>query len=144
SASPLVGPSLGTAAAAAAIVSGMKQVQSISNTKLEKAPKLFKGGYTGNNVIYKDEHGGVTGVVPPDECVVPASMTKSPMHANEVGWLENERIRNNGYADGGMVTPDGAGTVVISDSEGQTSNSELTSAIQRLNANLESGIVANT
>ncbi|WP_417365578.1 phage tail tape measure protein [Flavobacterium beibuense] len=144
SAIPLVGPALGTAAAAAAIVSGMKQVQSISNTKLEKAPKFFKGGYTGNKVIYNDEYGGITGVVHPDEYVVPAYMTKSPRYANVVGWLENERIRNNGYADGGMVTPDGAGTVVISESEGQTSNSELTSAIQRLNANLESGIVANT
>src|SRR5690606_9865266 len=45
---PIVGPALGAAAAALAVVTGLKNVQKISNTPLQKMPTYYYGGHTGN------------------------------------------------------------------------------------------------
>lgn len=98
---PIVGPALGAIAAALIVATGLKQVKQIASTKLQKQPKFFKGGYTGNTVIEPDEYGGVVGAVHKDEWVAPAYMTKNPRYANVIGWLENERVRT---ANGGSST----------------------------------------
>lgn len=139
-----VGIALGAAAATAAGIKGLKQVQAISKTKLEKAPKFFKGGPTGDKVLFPDEYGGAVGVVHKNEWVAPEYMTKDPRYANVIGWLENERVRNNGYASGGRASAPGtAADVIAGASEGGIMN-ELLSAVSLLNSLLQSGIKAET
>lgn len=133
---PIVGPALGAAAAALAVVTGLKNVQKISNTPLEKMPTHYYGGPTGNATgqFGGDEYGQFTGAVHANEWVSPAFMTQSPRYAPIIDWLENERqLQLNGVA-------------------GSTSNpffdnpvfSLLTGAVMQLNGNLENGIVAKS
>lgn len=141
---PVVGPALGVAAAAAATVSGLKQVQNISKTKIEKAPKFFRGGRTGDKILFPDEYGGVTGVVHKNEWVAPEYMTKDPRYANVITWLENERVRNNGYASGGTVTAPGATAAALAGVPDESVMDRLLSAITTLNGLLQAGIKAET
>jgi len=80
----------------------------------------------------------MTGVVHENEWVAPQAMTQSPRYAPILSYLENERqkIYGNKFADGGATSP---GALV----PGAVQNNDpLLSAINRLNANLESGIKA--
>jgi len=133
---PIVGPALGAAAAALAVVSGIKNVQKISSTPLQKMPTHYYGGYTGNEAggMGGDEYGRFTGMVHANEWVSPAFMTQSPRYAPIIDWLDNERqMQLNGVA-------------------GSTSNpffdnpvfSLLAGAVMQLNGNLENGIVAKS
>lgn len=133
---PIVGPALGAAAAALAVVSGIKNVQKISSTPLQKMPTHYYGGYTGNEAggMGGDEYGRFTGAVHANEWVAPAFMAQSPRYAPIIDWLDNERqMQLNGVA-------------------GSTSNpffdnpvfSLLTGAVMQLNGNLENGIVAKS
>jgi len=104
---PVVGPALGAAAAALAVVTGLKQVQKISSTSIKKMPKHFYGGNTGDQAIYNDEFGAVTGVVHADEWVAPKFMTDSPKYAPTINWLENERKKELGqFFEGGNTSTD--------------------------------------
>lgn len=66
---PIVGPALGAAAAALAVVTGLKNIQKISSTPLNKMPTFYYGGYTGNrsNGMGGDEYGQFTGAVHANE-----------------------------------------------------------------------------
>ena len=111
---------------------------------MEKAPKFFKGGPTGDKVLFPDEYGGAVGVVHKNEWVAPEYMTKDPRYANVISWLENERVRNNGYASGGSAsTPGTAANIIPGAPEGSVMN-ELLSAVSLLNSLLQSGIKAET
>lgn len=89
---PIVGPALGAAAAALAVVTGLKNVQKISNTPLNKMPTHYFGGPTGSEGIgMSDGYGAITGMVHANEWVSPAFMTQSPRYAPIINWLENER-----------------------------------------------------
>lgn len=138
---PFVGPTLGAAAAALAVVTGLKQVQNIAKTKIEKAPKFFYGGHTGSNAIAYDENGPITGVVHKNEWVAPEAMTQNPRYANVIGWLEGERVRMKGYADGGF-TSDNA-SVTSSDSfsvQTQSSSSGLEDTLKSILFRLENPV----
>ena len=139
-----VGIALGAAAATAAGIRGLKQVQSIAKTKLEKAPKFYKGGPTGDKILFPDEYGGAVGVVHANEWVAPEYMTKDPRYANVIGWLENERVRNNGYASGGTAKAPGTNADVIASTSDGNVMTELLSAVSLLNSLLQSGIKAET
>lgn len=122
---PVVGPALGAAAAGLATVAGLKQIQNIANTKIAKAPKFFRGGYTGTRIFADDEFGGMTGVTHANEWVAPAAMTQNPRYANVIGWLEGERIKLNGGAapsapqtPGSPVTPKGGADTSTEDIKG--------------------------
>lgn len=97
---PIVGPALGAAAAALAVVTGLKNVQKISNTPLNKMPTHYFGGPTGSEGIgMSDGYGAITGMVHANEWVSPAFMTQSPRYAPIINWLENERqMQLNGVA----------------------------------------------
>jgi len=133
------------AAIAAAGITTIAQIKKITTTKSPKAPKLpkapgfFFGGYTGNNAaLGNDAFGKMTGVVHENEWVAPQAMTQSPRYAPILSYLESERqkIYGNKFADGGATSP---GVIVPGASP---TNDPLLSAINRLNANLESGIKA--
>lgn len=88
---PYVGPALGTAAAAAAVVAGLARVAQINGIQ------FAEGGWTGPG-----EKWDVRGVVHADEYVVPKRVVNSPAGSYHVEALE--RMRLAPYADGGMVT----------------------------------------
>ena len=99
-----VGIALGAAAAAATTMRGIKQIQEIQNTKIQKAPKFFRGGHTGSDAIAYDEFGKITGYVHDDEYVIPKVMKQNPRYANVIGWLEGERLKLNGHYTGGYTS----------------------------------------
>lgn len=133
---PIVGPALGAAAAALAVVTGLKNVQKISNTPLQKMPTYYYGGHTGNTPsgMGGDEYGQFTGSVHANEWVSPAFMTQSPRYAPIIDWLENERqLQLNGVA-GSNSNPFFDHPVF----------NLLTTAVVQLNENVENGIVAKS
>lgn len=132
------------AAIAASVITTAAQIKEITKAKAPKQPKLprfFFGGNTGTTpALGFDEHGPVTGVVHSNEWVAPQVMTQSPRYAPILSYLETERqrIMGNKFADGGSSS---AGTLPPA-AVAADSNSALLMAINRLNANLESGIKA--
>lgn len=133
---PIVGPALGAAAAALAVVTGLKNVQKISSTPLQKIPTHYYGGYTGDasGQFGGDEYGKFTGAVHANEWVSPAFMTQSPRYAPIIDWLDNERqMQLNGVA-GSSANPFFDHPVF----------SLLTNAVMQFNQNVENGIVAKS
>lgn len=103
---PVVGPALGAAAAALAVVTGLKNIQKISNTPLQKMPTHYYGGYTGNQGNgLSDGYGNITGMVHENEWVSPAFMTQSPKYAPIINWLENEREMQLNGVTGSSQSP---------------------------------------
>lgn len=130
---PIVGPALGAVAAGLAVVSGIKNVQKISQTPMQKMPTHFYGGPTGNKGIgMSDEFGAITGGVHANEWVSPAFMTQSPRYAPIINWLENERQMQLNGSGGSSSNPMFDNPVFAL----------LTSAVVQLNQNIESGINA--
>lgn len=123
-----------------------KAITQIQSSKAPKRAKFYKGGNTGSTATMGyDEYGPVTGVVHKNEYVVPEAMTQDPQYADVLGWLENRRRQLPGYYQGGNVTEPGTATApTVTTPETANSNGELAAAINRLNSNLESGIVART
>lgn len=130
------GVALGIAAAAAAVVSGVKNIQKISNTKLEKMPTYYHGGYTGNqaNGMGGDEYGQFTGLTHANEWVAPAFMAQSPRYAPIIDWLDNERQMQLNGGSGSAGNPMFDNPVF----------SMLAGAVMHLNEALENGIVAKS
>lgn len=143
---PVVGPTLGTAAAGLATIAGLKRVQQISQTKLEKirSPKggrgYFQGGPTGTDPIGRDNDGNIVGYVHENEYVIPQMMTRSPRYANTIGWLEAERQKNlKGFVDGGATSPGDPAPIA----PGVVDNSPLLlSTLARLTDVLETPLIA--
>ncbi|KAA5532822.1 phage tail tape measure protein [Paenimyroides baculatum] len=132
---PIVGPALGAAAAALAVVSGIKNVQKISSTPLQKMPTHYHGGPTGNKGIgMSDEYGQLTGMVHANEWVAPAFMAQSPRYAPIIDWLDNERQMQLNGVSGSVANPFFDNPVF----------SMLTGTLMQLNGNLENGIVAKS
>jgi hypothetical protein len=135
---PFASISRGVQIAAAAITTA-KSISQINSAKPPKRAKFFFGGPTGNTSAFgNDEFGKMTGVVHENEWVAPQAMTQSPRYAPILSYLENERqkIYGNKFADGGETSP----SVIV---PGAVQNNDpLLSAINRLNAHLDSGIVA--
>lgn len=132
---PIVGPALGAAAAALAVVSGIKNVQKISSTPLQKMPTHYHGGPTGNKGIgMSDEYGQLTGMVHANEWVAPAFMAQSPRYAPIIDWLDNERQMQLNGVSGSVGNPFFDNPVF----------SMLAGAVMQLNGNLENGIVAKS
>lgn len=88
---PYVGPELGAAAAAAAIVEGLANLAVINGIQ------FAEGGYTGQGGKYEP-----AGVVHKGEYVVPQSVNYSPAAQPHIAALESMRL--TGYANGGIVT----------------------------------------
>lgn len=132
------------AAIAASVITTAAQIKEITKAKAPKQPKLprfFFGGNTGTTpALGFDEHGPVTGVVHSNEWVAPQVMTQSPRYAPILSYLETERqrIMGNKFAEGGSSSPGTLPPAAVA----ADSNSALLMAINRLNANLESGIKA--
>lgn len=127
---------------AASAISTIASVGKIARAKPPKTPKFFYGGFTGSNAaLGNDEYGPVTGYVHKNEYVIPEVMTKDPQFADTIGWLEQNRQRKlRGFVDGGGASP---GVVPTSTTQQVNNDSViLASAIDRLNANLERGIIA--
>lgn len=148
---PIVGPVLGGIAAAAAVASGIAQVKQITNTKIEKAPKFFYGGFNNSNGsggptgtiahLGNDEYGKITGVTHDEEWIAPKVMTQSPKYAATFSWLENERkgISGNKFFDGGESSTGTVAPFV----QGSTQNTDaLLIAVNRLSNILDKGIVS--
>lgn len=131
-----VGPALGAAAAALAVASGLKNVQRISQTPLQKMPTYYYGGFTGNGNgnFGGDQYGKFTGMTHADEWVSPAVMTQSPRYAPIINWLDNERqmLLNGGGNSNSNPFMDPA--VLIA----------LAGAVNNLNDVLSNGIEAKT
>lgn len=87
---PYIGPALGAAAAAAAIVRGLANVAEINGIE------FAEGGYTGAGGKYEP-----AGIVHKGEYVVPQSVNYAPAAQPHIAALESMR---KGYADGGFVT----------------------------------------
>lgn len=88
---PYVGPALGAAAAAAAIVSGLARVANINGVQ------FAEGGWTGPGGKYD-----AVGVVHADEYVTPKHIVNSPAAQPYLNALESMRLGD--YYDGGFVT----------------------------------------
>lgn len=88
---PFIGPALGFAAAAAAVLAGLKNLQQIHNVQ------FAEGGWTGPGSKYQP-----AGIVHADEYVTPKQVVNNPMAKPHLQALESMRLR--GYADGGFVT----------------------------------------
>lgn len=144
---PVVGPVLAPIAAAAALKMGYDQVRAITNTKIPKPKKFFYGGYTGSNVKFGDQYGGVTQVDAAGnqfhkmEYAIPEWMMKKPAVARTAEWLEAVRTgKTAAESTTPALTAANTGTAVpIKDN----TNAALLVAINRLNANLENGIATN-
>ena len=133
---PIVGPALGGVAAGLAIVTGLKNVQKIASTDMQKMPSFYYGGYTGSATgsLGGDKFGAYTGMTHANEWVAPAFMTQSPRYAPTLQWLENERkmgVSGNGSASQ-TDTPPGENSTFI----------QLSMMIGQLTAVLENGIDA--
>jgi len=142
---PIVGPVLGPIAAGVVTAYGLKQVADIANTKIPKAKKFFDGGYTGTDVKYNDQYGGVTQVneFHGNEWVAPAIMTENPKYANVIGWLERERKGIQAGAAGSAATA----PPVATQGAGQAGGSpditmSLFAVLADLNTTLKGGIKA--
>ena len=144
-----VGIALGTAAAASAVINGLKNVQKISSTPLQKIPNphkgkgKFTGGHTGSrsDAIGFDKDGAITGWVHEDEWVSPKWMTESPKYAATISWLESERQK--GYFEGGHTSTRPEPPVFRNENSTQSPDSSvLTSVLLRLANILDSGIMA--
>ena len=143
---PIVGPFLGAAAAGLAVVSGLKRVATIRNTKLEKVKKPrsqghFEGGHTGDDAIGYDTDGKITHYVHENEWVAPQIMIQNPKYANTIGWLENERQKfyGRGYATGGPT-----GNASFPEIGADPTTGALLQSINTLNARLAQPIEAYT
>lgn len=134
---PIVGPALGAAAAALAVVTGLKNIQKISQTPLNKMPTSFYfGGYTGdeNENLGGDKYGKFTGMTHANEWVSPAVMTQSPRYAPIINWLDNERQMMLNGGSSGNSNPLIDTSVLVT----------LATAVNHLNEVLSSGIEART
>lgn len=133
---PIVGPALAAAAAGLAVVTGLKNVQRITQTPLQKMPTFYYGGYTGdgNGNFGGDEYGKFTGMTHINEWVSPAVMTQSPRYAPIINWLDNERQMLLNGGGSGNSNPFIDPTVLVA----------LATSVNHLNAVLENGIEART
>lgn len=133
---PVVGPGLGATAAGLAILTGLKNVQKITSTDMQKMPSFYYGGHTGSasGSLGGDKYGSFTGMTHANEWVMPAFMTQSPRYAQTLSWLENER--KYGVSSNSAVAPasNTDNTVLIA----------LSGSVERLSAILENGITADT
>lgn len=135
---PIVGPALGGVAAGLAVVTGLKNVQKIASTDMQKMPSFYYGGYSGNasGSLGSDRYGNYAGMVHENEWVMPAFMTQSPRYAPTLQWLENERRMgvSGNSSPSQTETPPGDNSTFI----------QLSMMIGQLTAVLENGIDART
>lgn len=127
------------AAIATAGLTTIAQIGKIASAKPPKTPKFFYGGFTGSNAaLGNDEYGPITGYVHKNEYVIPEVMTRDPRFADTIGWLEQNRQQKlKGMVEGGESSPG-----VVSPPSTSNETAMLVSAVNRLNANLERGIMA--
>lgn len=137
---PIVGPALGAIAAGVVVAYGAKQLSTISKTKMEKQPKFFFGGYTGNTAVGNDEYGKVTGVVHDGEYVIPKSMMQEPEVARTAEWLEAKRTGAIGGSGSGSATAPPPPAAVASTPSG---NGELLVTMQAILFRLDNPIAPN-
>ena len=144
------GPVLGSVFAAVVAALGAVQLGIVS---AQQPPAYAKGGYT-RGLGVRDQSGEeVAGVVHGGEYVIPRWLLKEPEVAALAQWIERRRQGSSpgeGYAQGGAVAPQGAGTAApAGGSEGSQSAlipvlRELTSAIDKLTDEpLQSYLVAD-
>lgn len=138
---PIVGPALGIAAAGAITAYGYKQVKAIENTKIPKAAKYFYGGYTGNNIKYADEYGGVAQVSEfhPNEYVIPAKMMDIPAVANTAEWLEGIRTGKSGIPNNSSKIQEIPGNS-NSSASGNSADPELKAMLAAITAHLQNPV----
>ncbi|PQB08031.1 hypothetical protein BST83_13370 [Polaribacter filamentus] len=145
---PIIGVPLGIAAAIAATKAGLGRVSEIKNTKQEKMPTFFSGGFTGKAEIGSDKDGAITGYVHQNEWVAPEIMTSNPVYAETFRFLEAERQRlKNGYFNGGPTSAntiqEGSPKTLVSESlEENNIMISIYQSINTLNGLLEAGINA--
>lgn len=144
------GPVLGSVFAAVVAALGAVQLGVVS---AQQPPAYAKGGYT-RGLGVRDQSGEeVAGVVHGGEYVIPRWLLKEPEVAALAQWIEGRRQgapQGEGYAQGGAVAPQGAGTPAPAGG-GEGSQSalipvlrELASAIDKLTDEpLQSYLVAD-
>ena len=144
------GPVMGSVFAAVVAALGAVQLGIVS---AQQPPAYAKGGYT-RGLGVRDQSGEeVAGVVHGGEYVIPRWLLKEPEVAALAQWIEGRRQgapQGEGYAQGGAVAPQGAGTPAPAGG-GEGSQSalipvlrELTSAIEKLTDEpLQSYLVAD-
>lgn len=75
-----------------AIIAGIGAAQALAVSSIDLPSKgYYYGGFTGNNAMYNDKYGGVTGVVHDNEYVVPTVELQDPQVASVVNGLEAKR-----------------------------------------------------
>lgn len=104
---PVIGPALGTAAAAVVVAGGLKTIDKIRSVEVPKpsiSPSggFAEGGYTGDGGKYE-----VAGVVHKGEYVVPKNLV--PAFSPQIAAIESARTR--GYAEGGFTSSSMASAV---------------------------------
>ncbi|MDJ1472823.1 hypothetical protein [Xanthocytophaga flava] len=87
------------------IIAGATGALGIAKIAATPLPEFAEGGYTGKGFGKADNTGfRPVGVVHEDEWVGPKWMVESPRYANVFKYLEAERTRKNGFADGGYTS----------------------------------------
>lgn len=95
-----------------AIATTAAQVATIS---AQPIPEFAEGGYTPNGPVNKP-----VGIVHGGEWVAPKWMVNSPKYRNDI--MNLERMRSNGYAEGGIVTTSTSAATSQADSSKQFDN----------------------
>lgn len=87
------------------IIAGLKiaGVAARSNVAIKRisSASFYAGGFTGDQVLLNDAHGGIVGGVHKNEWVAPEWQVRDPRYAPVISWLE--KARQNGYVEGGFV-----------------------------------------
>lgn len=139
---PIIGPALGAVAAGVVTAYGIKQVKEITKTKIEKQPKFFYGGYTGNKAVDNDEYGKVTGVVHDGEYVIPKAMLQVPEVARTAEWLEAKRTGSSS-ATGTIAPPAPGGGAAAPDSNDKEFNNTMQATLQAILYRLDNPVAPN-
>ncbi|MDJ1493336.1 hypothetical protein QNI19_10380 [Cytophagaceae bacterium DM2B3-1] len=87
------------------MIAGATGALGIAKIAATPLPEFAEGGYTGKGFSEADNSGfRPVGVVHEDEWVGPKWMVESPRYANVFKYLEAERTRKNGFAEGGYTS----------------------------------------
>jgi hypothetical protein len=131
-------------ATATTLASGLATVNKIAGVPV----KFYNGGNTGDQILFDDEYGGVTGVVHKNEWVAPEFMTKDPTYAPTLKWLEKERKQKLGqFYEGGPTSSTSSSNSTSAAAQPPASDTsmvtmQLLESVNRLNSHFDNGIKA--
>lgn len=122
---------------AGAIITGLKvgAVLAKSAVALRKVRKqsFYRGGYTGQRGLYRDDQGEVAGAVHTNEWVAPSWMKDHPEYGQHINWLES--MRQRGFANGGFTTAPTPAPITNNTTnitQASAGNGDLTKLVERM------------